>query len=208
MLTVHQIQRQRSNLRPPTRRRPCRRGEHASCLEPTPATTTFHNMLSHVHARGDQINDLADLGSNHDRFVQTAPAPAATHRHMRCRFVRVTPTKMRTRRAWLLPRLTPNNACFGSTFRPFLTRTNPIRRRRLRTIQRILPNRLLKHRNPFLQQRHHRLQRHNQRRLLNNHRSRYSARVLSVTHPSNQASREEWWTHLNSYLALMVFHGA
>ncbi len=152
MLPVHQIHGQRPHLRSPTHRCARRRREHARRLVPTATPSTFHDMVRHAHTRRDQIDNLTDLHRDDNRYGHVRATPTATLRRMHHDLVRITPTKMRTRCAGLLPRSTTRDTCLSATLGPVPSRTNTIERRRLRTVRRILPSRLLQHRDPRLQQ--------------------------------------------------------
>ena len=97
-------------------------------------------------------SDPADEAFGFNRYGHVRATPTATLRRMHHDLVRITPTKMRTRCAGLLPRSTTRDTCLSATLGPLPSRTDTIRRRRLRTIRRILPSRLLQHRDPRLQQ--------------------------------------------------------
>ena len=90
MLTIHQIQRQRPYLRPPTHHRPRRSREHARRDMPTATLAAFHHMLRHMHPGRDQINYLTGLGTNHDRAAHVRAATITRDRQMRERLIRIT----------------------------------------------------------------------------------------------------------------------
>ena len=122
---------------------------------------------------------------------------------------------MCTRSSRLFPRSTASVTLLSTPFRPLLPRTNTIRRRWLRRIQRILPQLLLQNCNP----RHQQL---NQRRLLNtqtlkvlsaqtiNHKPIKPDHARTVADPPEQLqnllSVTGWVCSPDQYLALVKEH--
>ena len=188
MLAVHQIHGQRPHLGPPAHRRTRSFWEHTRGLVPTTATSAFHDMLRDLDPGRDQIDHLTHFGPDHDCGIHAPTAPTTAHRRMHDPGIGVTPTKMRTRRTRLLPRLMTHGACFGPPLRTLLTWPDPIRRRRLRTIRRILSRSLLQHGNPRRLKLDHLTQRHDQRHLLNN-QSFEILSALTIGHTPIQPDR-------------------
>ena len=183
----------------------CSFREHTRGLVPADAAASLDDMLAHVHPSRDQINHLTHLSPDHDRRLHVRATPTAAHRSMHDRLVRVTTSKMRTRRARLLPWPATSHTCLGPPLRPLLPRTHPIQRRRPRTIRRILPSRLLQHRNPRLQQLHRHHQPGVQTTQLSYQTLIVSARI--IRHPPIQPDRARRVVDPPEYLPQLILTG-